>query len=86
MLKNIAIDRAKNYLCSKRWAAQAHKQILRFTACIKPGDKILGFDLSIGVSHGSPVFSGRLYTFWYGDPATGLDYDKIQSTTREQPN
>ena len=36
-----------------------------FAACLKPGDKILGFDLSHGghLTHGSPVnFSGKLYT------------------------
>ena len=61
--------------------------------CLKPGDKILGFDLSHGghLTHGSPVnFSGKLYqTSFYGvEKETGvLDYDKIQETaTKEQPN
>jgi glycine hydroxymethyltransferase len=49
---------------------------------LKPGDKILGFDLSHG-GHNTrfPVnFSGRLYTpSFYGERETGrLDYDKIQ--------
>ena len=64
-----------------------------FSVCLKPGDKILGFDLSHGghLTHGSPVnFSGKLYkTSFYGvEKETGvLDYDKIQETaTKEQPN
>ena len=59
---------------------------------MKPGDKILGFDLSHGghLTHGSPVnFSGRIYnpTFYGVDKETGrLDYDKIQEiATKEQP-
>ena len=64
-----------------------------FAACLKPGDKILGFDLSHGghLTHGSPVnFSGKLYeTSFYGvEKETGvLNYDKIQETaTAELPN
>mgnify|MGYP002662625012 CR=1 FL=1 len=63
-----------------------------YHACIKPGDKILGFDLSHGghLTHGSAVnFSGRLYTpsFYGVDKETGLlNYDKIQEiATKEQP-
>jgi glycine hydroxymethyltransferase len=63
-----------------------------FFACLKPGDKILGFDLSHGghLTHGSPVnFSGRLYNpVFYGvEKETGvLNYDKIQEiATTEQP-
>jgi glycine hydroxymethyltransferase len=39
-----------------------------FHACLKPGDKILGFDLSHGghLTHGSPViFSGRIYNLFF---------------------
>ncbi len=60
--------------------------------CLKPGDKILGFDLSHGghLTHGSPVnFSGKLYSpsFYGVEPETGqFDYDKIQAiATKEQP-
>jgi glycine hydroxymethyltransferase len=63
-----------------------------FAACLKPGDKILGFDLSHGghLTHGSPVnFSGKLYTasFYGVEEETGLlNYDKIQEiATKEQP-
>jgi glycine hydroxymethyltransferase len=60
---------------------------------LKPGDKIMGFDLSHGghLTHGSPVnFSGKYFkTSFYGvEKETGLlDYDKIQQRAEEEkPN
>jgi glycine hydroxymethyltransferase len=95
-VEQIAIDRAKT-LFGAAWAnvqphsgSQANTAV--FHACLKVGDKILGFDLSHGghLTHGSPVnFSGRLYNpVFYGvEKETGvLDYDKIQEiATNEQP-
>ena len=95
-VEQIAIDRAKT-LFGAAWAnvqphsgSQANTAV--FHACLKVGDKILGFDLSHGghLTHGSPVnFSGRLYNpVFYGvEKETGvLDYDKIQKiATKEQP-
>ena len=70
--------------------AQANAAV--FLACLKPGDKILGFDLSHDghLTHGSPVnFSGKLYQpFFYGvSKETGLvDYDVLEEVAlREQP-
>tara|TARA_B100001142_G_scaffold326124_1_gene381001 strand:- start:1231 stop:2511 length:1281 start_codon:yes stop_codon:yes gene_type:complete len=64
-----------------------------YLACLNPGDKILGFDLSHGghLTHGSPVnFSGKLYkTCFYGvSQETGLiDYDSMRATAlKEKPN
>jgi glycine hydroxymethyltransferase len=61
-------------------------------AVLKPGDKILGFDLSHGghLTHGSPVnFSGKNYipSFYGVDEETGLlNYDKIEEIAKsEQP-
>src|SRR6187431_3365251 len=95
-IEQLAIDRAKE-LFGAEWAnvqphsgAQANAAVM--LAILKPGDKILGFDLSHGghLTHGSPVnFSGRLYNpVFYGvDKETGrLDYDAIQEiATKEQP-
>ena len=95
-VETIAIERAKT-LFGAVWAnvqphsgSQANTAV--FHACLKVGDKILGFDLSHGghLTHGSPVnFSGRLYNpVFYGvDKATGiLDYDQIQQIAeKEQP-
>jgi glycine hydroxymethyltransferase len=61
-------------------------------AALKPGDTILGFDLSHGghLTHGSPVnFSGKLYraTFYGVDKETGrVDMNVVRETAkREQP-
>ncbi|WP_437368982.1 serine hydroxymethyltransferase [Maribacter litoralis] len=95
-VEQLAIDRAKELFGAAYANVQPHSgsqaNAAVYHACLKPGDKILGFDLSHGghLTHGSPVnFSGRLYTpVFYGvDKETGrLDYDKIQEiATKEQP-
>ncbi|MEP2277975.1 serine hydroxymethyltransferase [Maribacter sp.] len=95
-VEQLAIDRAKELFGAAYANVQPHSgsqaNAAVYHACLKPGDKILGFDLSHGghLTHGSPVnFSGRLYTpVFYGvDKETGrLDYDKIQEVaTKEQP-
>ncbi|MEN8746585.1 MAG: serine hydroxymethyltransferase [Polaribacter sp.] len=97
VVEQIAIDRAKELFGAAYVNVQPHSgsqaNTAVFSVCLKPGDKILGFDLSHGghLTHGSPVnFSGKLYqTSFYGvEKETGvLDYDKIQETaTKEQPN
>ncbi|WP_299386233.1 serine hydroxymethyltransferase [uncultured Lacinutrix sp.] len=95
-VEQIAIDRAKTLFGAVYANVQPHSgsqaNTAVYHACLKPGDKILGFDLSHGghLTHGSPVnFSGKLYNpVFYGvEEETGvLDYDKIQEiATREQP-
>ena len=87
-IEQLAIDRLKN-LFGANWAnvqphsgSQANAAV--FLACLKPGDKILGFDLSHGghLTHGSPVnFSGKLYdAHFYGvEEETGtIDYNKVR--------
>ncbi|TDT45442.1 glycine hydroxymethyltransferase [Maribacter spongiicola] len=95
-VEQLAIDRAKELFGAAYANVQPHSgsqaNAAVYHACLQPGDKILGFDLSHGghLTHGSPVnFSGRLYNpVFYGvDKETGrLDYDKIQEiATQEQP-
>ena len=95
-VEQLAIDRAKELFGAAYANVQPHSgsqaNAAVYHACLKPGDTILGFDLSHGghLTHGSPVnFSGRLYNpVFYGvDKETGrLDYDKIQEiATKEQP-
>ncbi|MEN9909718.1 MAG: serine hydroxymethyltransferase [Bacteroidota bacterium] len=96
VIEQIAIDRAKELFGAVYANVQPHSgsqaNASVFHACLKPGDKILGFDLSHGghLTHGSPVnFSGRVYNpVFYGvEKETGrLNYDKIQEiATKEQP-
>ncbi|MES2747966.1 MAG: serine hydroxymethyltransferase [Bacteroidota bacterium] len=96
VVEQIAIDRAKELFGAAYANVQPHSgsqaNTAVYAACLKPGDKILGFDLSHGghLTHGSPVnFSGKLYNpVFYGvEPETGqFDYDKIQAiATKEQP-
>jgi len=96
IVEQIAIDRAKELFGAVYANVQPHSgsqaNASVFHACLKPGDKILGFDLSHGghLTHGSPVnFSGRVYNpVFYGvEKETGrLNYDKIQEiATKEQP-
>ena len=86
-VEQLAIDRAKE-LFGASWAnvqphsgAQANAAVM--LACLKPGDKILGFDLSHGghLTHGSTVnFSGKLYqpAFYGVEQETGvIDFDKV---------
>ena len=88
-----AIERAKSLFGAAYANVQPHSgsqaNTAVFHAFLKPGDKILGFDLAHGghLTHGSPVnFSGRLYqAHFYGvEQETGmLDYDNIRSIAKE---
>ncbi len=96
VVESIAIDRAKELFGAAYANVQPHSgsqaNTAVFAACLKPGDKILGFDLSHGghLTHGSPVnFSGKLYNpVFYGvEKETGrLNYDNIlEVAKKEQP-
>lgn len=93
-VEQLAIDRAKE-LFGAAWVnvqphsgAQANAAVM--LACLKPGDTILGFDLSHGghLTHGSPVnFSGKLYraTFYGVEEKTGVvNYDKVEATAKKE--
>lgn len=95
-IENIAIERAKTLFNAEYVNVQPHSgsqaNTAVYHACLNPGDKILGFDLSHGghLTHGSPVnFSGKLYeNVFYGvEIETGLlNYDKIeQIALNEKP-
>lgn len=92
-IEQLAIDRAKALFGAAYANVQPHSgsqaNTAVFHAFLKPGDKILGFDLAHGghLTHGSPVnFSGRLYeAHFYGvSKETGrLDYDNIKAIAEE---
>lgn len=94
LIEDLAIERLKK-LFGANWVnvqphsgSQANAAVM--LACLNPGDKILGFDLSHGghLTHGSPVnFSGKLYkTSFYGvSKETGLvDYDAMEKIALQE--
>ena len=93
-VEQLAIDRAKE-LYGAAWVnvqphsgAQANAAVM--LACLKPGDTILGLDLSLGgdLSHGSPVnHSGKHYraTFYGVEKETGLiNYDAVEAIAKKE--
>jgi glycine hydroxymethyltransferase len=95
-IEQIAINRARALFGAEYANVQPHSgsqaNAAVYAACLKTGDKILGFDLSHGghLTHGSPVnFSGRLYqpVFYGVDKESGrLDYNRIlEVALKEQP-
>lgn len=91
--EQLAIDRLKEIFnigyanVQPHSGAQANASV--HLAVLKPGDRILGLDLSMGghLTHGSPVnYSGKLYeAHFYGVvKETGLiDYEMLEKQARE---
>jgi len=92
-IEQLAIDRLKELFHARYANVQPHSgaqaNAAVFLGVLKPGDPILGFDLSHGghLSHGSPVnFSGKVYkaNFYGVEEATGLiDMDKVAAKARD---
>jgi len=93
-VETLAIDRLKE-LFGAAWAnvqphsgAQANAAV--FLACLEPGDKILGFNLSHGghLSHGFALnFSGKVYnpSFYGVEPETGqIDMHKVEAIAKTE--
>ena len=92
-IETLAIERLKKVF-NASWAnvqphsgAQANGAV--FLAVMKPGEKILGLDLSMGghLTHGSPAnFSGKTYhALHYGVTKEGIvDYDQLEKTALEE--
>lgn len=93
MAENLAIDRARRLFGSEYVNVQPHSgsqaNMAAYFAAAKPGDVILGMDLTHGghLTHGSPVnFSGRLFTFVsYGvdRESETIDYEMVERLARE---
>ncbi len=94
LVEDLAIERAKKLFGCAYANVQPHAgsqaNMAAYFAYIKPGDTILGMDLSHGghLTHGSPVnFSGRLFNvISYGvSKETGcIDYDQLEKIAKEQ--
>jgi glycine hydroxymethyltransferase len=92
-IETLAIERLKR-IFNASWAnvqphsgAQANGAV--FLAVMKPGEKFLGLDLSMGghLTHGSPAnFSGKTYqAIHYGVTKEGIvDYDQLEAKTRAE--
>lgn len=93
IVENIARDRAKTLFGAEHANVQPHSgaqaNMAVYHALLKPGDTVLGMNLSHGghLTHGSPVnFSGKLYNFVaYGvDPETEqIDYDEVREQAKK---
>ncbi|MFN8582397.1 MAG: serine hydroxymethyltransferase [Gemmatimonadaceae bacterium] len=92
-VEDIAIARAKQLFGAEHANVQPHSGAsANFAACmafLKPGDTLLGQDLSQGghLTHGSPVnFSGLLYrAVHYGVNDQGyIDYDQLRAVARAE--
>jgi glycine hydroxymethyltransferase len=87
--ERLAVDRAKRLFGAQYANVQPHSgtqaNMAVYLAFLKPGDLILGMDLSHGghLTHGSGVsFSGKIFrTIFYGlDPKTQrIDYDQVNT-------
>ena len=93
VVESLAIERAKKIYGADHANVQPHSgsqaNMAVYLAEAKPGDSVLGMDLSHGghLTHGSPVnFSGSLYqAHSYGiNPETGrIDYNQIREKAKE---
>jgi glycine hydroxymethyltransferase len=93
VVEQLAIDRAKQLFGADHANVQPHSGATAnaavYLAFLKPGDTVLGLDLSQGghLTHGSPVnFSGLLYrAVHYGVTSDGLiDYDQMRAVARAE--
>jgi glycine hydroxymethyltransferase len=94
-VENLAIDRAKKIFGAQHVNVQPHSgapaNMIAYSAVLKPGDKILGMDLSHGghLTHGHPVtLSAQIYRFiGYKTEENGkIDYDKLEKLAiKEKP-
>jgi len=92
-IEQLAIDRAKQLFGAEHANVQPYSgspaNMAVYFALLKPGDTVLGMELSQGghLTHGSPVsFSGQFYNFvHYGvDPVTEvIDYDRVEQLAQE---
>lgn len=90
----LAIERVKQLFGAEYANVQSHSgaqaNMAVFMACLNPGDKFIGLNLSHGghLSHGSPVnFSGLVYQAleYNVNAETGLvDYDKMEEVCRRE--
>ncbi len=93
IVERLAIERSKKLFGAEHANVQPHAGVQAnmavYCTVLKPGDTILGMNLSHGghLSHGSPAsFSGKLYkSFFYGvDRKTEtIDFDQVETSAKQ---
>jgi len=93
VVENIAIDRAKKLFGADHANVQPHSganaNLAAFFALVKPGDTVMGMDLSCGghLSHGSPVnISGKYFNivpYGVSGETEMIDYDEVLRIAKE---
>lgn len=93
VVENLAIERAKKLFNCDHANVQPHSgssaNIAVYFSCLKPGDTIMGMDLSHGghLTHGSPVnFSGKTYnivSYGVDKESERIDFDKALEIAKE---
>lgn len=95
VVEQLAIDRAKQLFGAEHVNVQPHSgapaNMIAYSAVLKPGDKVLGMDLSHGghLTHGHPVtLSAQIYNFvrYKTDKNGKIDYKELEKMAiKEKP-
>jgi len=93
--ETLAIDRAKKLFSAEHVNVQPHSgapaNMIAYSAVLKPGDTVLGMDLSHGghLTHGHPVtLSAKIYNFvrYKTDKSGKIDYKELEKmAVRHKP-
>ena len=92
-VESLAIERAKKLFRAQHVNVQPHSgapaNMIVYSAVLRPGDKVLGMDLSHGghLTHGHPVtLSAQIYNFTgYKTNSRGeIDYDALEKMARRE--
>jgi glycine hydroxymethyltransferase len=93
VVENLAMERAKKLFKAQHVNVQPHSgapaNMIVYSAILKPGDKVLGMDLSHGghLTHGHPVtLSAQIYDFvGYKTNKKGeIDYDALEKMAKKE--
>jgi glycine hydroxymethyltransferase len=93
VVENLAIERAKKLFKAQQVNVQPHSgapaNMIVYSAILKPGDKVLGMDLSHGghLTHGHPVtLSAQIYNFiGYKTNEKGeIDYNALEKLAKKE--
>ena len=93
VVEDLAIERAKKLFKAQHVNVQPHSgapaNMIAYSALLKPGDKVMGMDLSHGghLTHGHPVtLSAQIYNFvgYKTNDQGKIDYDSLEKMARKE--